>query len=98
MLVRRSAHDNRWGCLFDEYHVNDRISYPDNIRSLAPKEVSCRQARGNPRKRRRQCSAGWLFDEGFHFNTPAAQKGIRHELQGRDVGIDAATVNQVGKS
>src|SRR5277367_6153410 len=23
---------------FDEYHVNDRISYPDNIRSLAPKE------------------------------------------------------------
>ena len=38
-----------------------------------------------------------LFDEGFHFNTPAAQKGIRHELQGRDVDVDAAAVNQVGK-
>jgi hypothetical protein len=32
------AQANRVG--FDEYHVNDRLAYPDFIRSLAPKEFS----------------------------------------------------------
>ena len=57
---------------FDEYHVNDRISYPDNIRSLAPKEFLA----GKPLEIRASVADDVLPDEVKLWVRPAGMRSF----------------------
>ena len=57
---------------FDEYHVNDRISYPDNIRSLAPREFVA----GKPLEIRASVADDALPDEVKLWVRPAGMRSF----------------------
>ncbi len=57
---------------FDEYHVNERLSYPDSVRSLAPKEFLA----GAPVEIRALAADDELPDEVKLWVRPAGMRGF----------------------
>jgi hypothetical protein len=57
---------------FDEFHVNERISYPDNIQSLAPKEFLA----GQPVMIRARVADDVMPDEVKLWVRPAGSRGF----------------------
>ena len=79
LVAERSERWSRRGCRhgsgrvgFDEYHVNDRLSYPDNVQSLAPKEFLA----GKPIEIRARVADDGLPDEVKLWVRPAGMRGF----------------------
>jgi hypothetical protein len=72
---------------FDEYHVNERISYPDSVQSLAPKEFLA----GAPVEIRARAADDGLPDEVNLWVRPAGMRSFgapipMKRLRGNDYG------------